>query len=195
MLGFVKMSFVLFYRRLFCTLNGSRTFHLITLGVCGLVIAWAVGFWFTLFFICGVDFSAWFTSVAQTTLHCPGTLKFQVGYVISDAITDVIVFILPIHRVSHPCPTPFSILFTKMKTDMETSHVYLAQICNHCYLFFRITVSSTPLNYCPWFLTCHRTIAASIARMVIFVLIASGINSIPQCTCIVLKGSSRFRSA
>ena len=100
MLGFVKLSFVMFYRRIFCTVNGSKAFNIATITVAALTVLWMIGIWLSLLFICGTNFSAWWTSVKMNNTYCPGTLKYQQAMAISDTLMDVLVFVLPIPSVS-----------------------------------------------------------------------------------------------
>lgn len=100
MLGCVKLSFVLFYRRLFCTANGSKAMNIATITVVVLTVMWILAAWLALLFVCGTRFSAWWTSVEQDKLYCPNTLEYQMGMGISDTIMDIIIFILPIAPAS-----------------------------------------------------------------------------------------------
>lgn len=98
-LGMIKLSFIFFYRRLFCSGASNRMFDLSTRCVGVIVVLWTVALWFALFFACGTNFSAWWISIETVTTQCVKTLKLQNGFAISDTITDVFVFVLPIHQV------------------------------------------------------------------------------------------------
>ena len=100
-LGFVKLSFIYFYRRVFCTGSGlTRIFEHITTVVAWIIVAWAVSFFFAFLFICDVNFAAFWTSIRALNTYCGGLLDLQLGFSVSDFITDFFVFVLPLPMVS-----------------------------------------------------------------------------------------------
>lgn len=64
------------------------------------VIAWTIGYFFTLLFLCGTNFKAYWTSSATETSECLPTKPVHLGYAISDVITDVLTILLPIPEVT-----------------------------------------------------------------------------------------------
>lgn len=94
-LACVKLSFIFFYRRIFCTGNG-KIFSAITIAMIVMIIAWAVSFNIALLFICNGHFAAMWTSIQDLNTHCGSLLDWQLGYAISDFITDVMVLVLPL---------------------------------------------------------------------------------------------------
>ena len=63
------------------------------------ITAWMIGHFFTLLFLCGTDFSAYWTSSISEKTGCLPTKPVHLGYAISDVITDVLIIILPIPQV------------------------------------------------------------------------------------------------
>ena len=78
---------------------GNRTFSLITHFVTTIILLWTVAFWFAILFDCGTNFSAWWISLETASTQCSARLKLELSFAISDAIIDVVVFVLPIHQV------------------------------------------------------------------------------------------------
>lgn len=98
-LGLVKSSFILLYRRIFTRKSAPR-FNMVSLGVLALIISWTVAFFFALVFICGTDFSAYWTSTTVERARCVDTNILHNAFAISDPITDIIVILLPLPMVS-----------------------------------------------------------------------------------------------
>ena len=63
------------------------------------VTAWMIGYFFTLLFLCGTKFNAYWTSSATEESECLPTKAVHLGYAISDVITDVLTILLPIPEV------------------------------------------------------------------------------------------------
>ena len=98
-LGCIKSSFVMFYRRIFCT--GHRTwFWYITIAMLALIVAWTITFFFVFVFYCGNNHWAEWDTVINLETYCPDGLKYQAGLAISDFIMDIMVIALPIPVVS-----------------------------------------------------------------------------------------------
>lgn len=170
-LACVKLSFIFFYRRIFCTGNG-KVFSAITIAMIVIIIAWAVSFNIALLFICNGYFAAMWTSIQDLNAHCGNLLDWQLGYAISDFITDVMVLVLPMPRVHwiffHLLHCNFGILTAY--SDMEASAIYHPQTRYHWNILFWRSVSSEKKGIETWISWLRRrTIAASITRMVIFI--------------------------
>ena len=99
-LGFTKLSFVFFYRRIFLTGGYRSAFGYATLVTLGVVAAWMISFFFSYMFICGSHPSVYWESTKASTAHCFKTKKALQGFAISDFLTDLTVFLLPIPMVS-----------------------------------------------------------------------------------------------
>lgn len=101
-LACVKLSFIFFYRRVFCTGVGN-IFRTITTATNILITVWAIAFEFTFLFICKGHFSAWWTSIQSLDEHCHAELNLELAFSSTDFITDVIVILLPLPLVNI-CP-------------------------------------------------------------------------------------------
>lgn len=97
-LACVKLSFVYFYRRIFCT-GVKNTFRHITTAVIVLIILWALAFEFGFLFICKGHFSAFWTSIKTLDAHCHPELKLELGFSSTDFITDLVVILLPLPSI------------------------------------------------------------------------------------------------
>ena len=101
--GFVKLTIVAFYRRIFVIHRGC-TFDILTKVFCVVVSLWTFAFILLVIFACRNHFWAiWGTTEEQTDL-CPVALNYQYGLVVSDLILDGIVFLMPLPFVSAPQP-------------------------------------------------------------------------------------------
>lgn len=140
-LACVKLSFIFFYRRIFCTGNG-KVFSAITLAMIVTIIAWAVSFNVALLLICNGHFAAMWTSVKDLNTHCGTLLEWQLGYAISDFITDVMVLVLPM-----PCVRCILFGFALQidiltpYPDMEASAIHHPQTRYHWNILFWRSVS------------------------------------------------------
>ncbi|TGO44540.1 hypothetical protein BCON_0501g00010 [Botryotinia convoluta] len=97
-LGFVKLSLILFYRRVF-TRNAAPRFNIITWFMILIIIIWMLSFFFSILFICGTDFSAYWTSTIVEKAHCVDTDKLHNAFAISDVVTDFVIISLPVPMV------------------------------------------------------------------------------------------------
>lgn len=96
-LGFVKCSILLFYRRIFCAGIGIRDpFDLTTRIMLFVLVLWGVAFSLAFGFICGLDFSENWTPVNISGDQCPNPIPLLDAYVISDAILDLGLLIMPV---------------------------------------------------------------------------------------------------
>ena len=100
-LGFVKLSFMFFYRRIFGA-SDSKHFDRIMFTVVAIVVAWTVSFFFAQMFACGIHFEYLWTTFPNQLNHgkCVKTLIMQNAFAISDFITDLIVLVFPLPFVS-----------------------------------------------------------------------------------------------
>ena len=97
-LGCIKLSFLLLYRRVF-TRRVASHFKWVNWIMIAIVTAWMIGYFFTLLFLCGANFNAYWTSSATEEGECLPTKAVHLGYAISDVITDVLTILLPIPEV------------------------------------------------------------------------------------------------
>ena len=100
-LGFIKLSFVMFYRRIFCT--GVRTCISISITVMSvLIIAWTITFLFVFVFYCGSHLTRAWGTVVDIIEYCPNALNDQLALGISDSIMDILIIAMPMPTVSIP---------------------------------------------------------------------------------------------
>ena len=100
-LGLIKLSVVMFYRRIFCT--GVRTFTSVSVvAMSVLITAWTLAFFFLFTFYCGGHPSRAWGTVVDIVEHCPNTLNDELALGISDLIIDILIMAMPIPAVSIP---------------------------------------------------------------------------------------------
>lgn len=168
-LGCVKLSFLFFYRRVFCG-RTSTVFGKVAMGIIAIVVIWIISFFFALLFACKGNWSAWWGSVLDLSTKCVETLKLELALVTSDFITDVLIMVIPIPMVSS---------FAKFEShadyaDMGSPHAYWPQDCGYWCLSPWRGVSSTVIMRFDMKLTFERSIAASIVRMNQFIQVIQG---------------------
>lgn len=94
--GLTKISAILFYRRIF-VVNKRTKFDIVTMISLVVVALWTVAFFFATIFGCGLHFTyAWkallFIQKCQTNIRTD-------AIIISDFVTDVLVWLLPMPMV------------------------------------------------------------------------------------------------
>lgn len=94
-IGLVKASVLLFYRRIFV----SEIFRRISLGLLILVILWTTAFFLARVFACGSHFTAFWTNGASIAKFCGPYQDIELGFAISDVITDLMVLATPLHFI------------------------------------------------------------------------------------------------
>lgn len=95
-LGSIKLSVLLFYRRIF----RGRVFDVCTRMLIGIVSIWTVSFFFTVFFECGTKFWALWSTLNDLLTHCLNEVMALKALTISDVITDGLILTVPIPSVS-----------------------------------------------------------------------------------------------
>jgi hypothetical protein len=103
-MGLVKLSLLFFYRRVF-TKNAAPKFNVISWVVIGLIVIWTISFFFSLLFICGTDFEAYWQSTTVEKAHCVDTSMLHNAFAISDVVTDFIIISLPVPMVRQHFPS------------------------------------------------------------------------------------------
>ena len=98
----VKLSFIFFYRRIFCVGRKLQPFIILTIVVNSIIVVWTIGFFSATLLACKGNFAAWWTSQKTITSECVKTVKLEYALAVSDFLIDVIVFILPIPMVRAP---------------------------------------------------------------------------------------------
>lgn len=100
-LGCIKLSFVMFYRRIFCT--GVRTWFSISTVIMGVMITtWTIAFFFVFVFNCDSHLSKEWGTVVSVIEYCPNALNNHMAVGISDSIMDILIIAMPIWTVRNP---------------------------------------------------------------------------------------------
>ena len=96
--GFIKLSVIFFYRRIFVTKRWS-VFDIITKISTVIIVMWTTGFFLANVFGCGTRF-AWGWGPLQDEDNCVDGLVELEALMITDFITDLFVIFLPFPIVS-----------------------------------------------------------------------------------------------
>ncbi|KAI0542846.1 hypothetical protein GGR58DRAFT_449825 [Xylaria digitata] len=99
--GFIKLSIVFFYRRIFVTSKRDR-FDLVTKFFIALILAWTLAYIFAIAFDCDTVWSAHWGSYSDLFQYCHGGFPVQQIYeslLITDLITDVLIILLPLPKI------------------------------------------------------------------------------------------------
>jgi hypothetical protein len=94
-LGFIKLSILFFYRRIF----RGRTFDILSWTLITLVVLWTLGFFLVQVFDCRTHFSTNWGTLADLQ-KCLSSFKQLLACSISDFIMDLFILVLPIPLVS-----------------------------------------------------------------------------------------------
>ncbi|KAF2269567.1 hypothetical protein CC78DRAFT_422505, partial [Lojkania enalia] len=96
-LGFVKVSIIAFYRRIFVvekhSFRDARNFFMILMIV--LISLWSAGFCLAFMWMCKGDFNAAFQPPAVLMQKCVNTVMLGFAFSVSDFVTDVIIISIP----------------------------------------------------------------------------------------------------
>jgi hypothetical protein len=101
--GFIKLSLVFFYRRLFVVLKWSA-FDIISLAYIAIIIMWTLAFFFLFLFMCKTKIYLHWAPLSETEDQCGDPLAPELGLVISDLITDIMILTLPMPIVCFTIP-------------------------------------------------------------------------------------------
>lgn len=101
-LGLIKLSFLLFYKRIFAKGKG-KAFRGIINGMVGLAIGWVVAFFFGYLFVCKTHPSYYWTLLANEKEYCNNSTQLHLGYAISDFLFDVAILQFPMPLVWRRC--------------------------------------------------------------------------------------------
>jgi len=94
-LSLIKLSFLAFYKRIFCVNKLSAVRYGIN-GMMILIIVWTVAYWFAHLFMCGTNFNAFWSSFEDLRTKCIDTFKMLYSFCITDFITDALILIIPL---------------------------------------------------------------------------------------------------
>ena len=98
-LGFIKLSFVFFYRRIFNARGRTTLFNIVSLLFLVLITIWMVAFFLGILLICPGHLKAYWGPSTERSKYCWDTTYFLLVYSFSDAVTEVMIFLLPIPSV------------------------------------------------------------------------------------------------
>lgn len=93
--GFIKLGVLVLYRRIFV----GKTFERFSLGMCVLIGLWPLAFFFTTAFQCKTDAAAWWTSAKTSALYCDKSQDIELGFVVSDVATDLMILAIPVPQM------------------------------------------------------------------------------------------------
>ncbi|KUJ19154.1 uncharacterized protein LY89DRAFT_780163 [Mollisia scopiformis] len=97
-IGCIKLSVVMFYRRIFVTHNKSW-FSWASSIICGVIVAWTIAFFFVFLFYCGTHIEKEWSTVVEIIEYCPNALNDQIAIGVSDAIVDIAILLIPIPMI------------------------------------------------------------------------------------------------
>lgn len=98
-IGLVKLSFAVFYRRIFAT-QKSSIFTRLNTALIALIIIWTLGFWLAILFACKGHFSSWWNGdIVSERKYCLNDPMYSEGLAISDVILDTFLIIMPMPMV------------------------------------------------------------------------------------------------
>ncbi|APA12130.1 hypothetical protein sscle_09g069000 [Sclerotinia sclerotiorum 1980 UF-70] len=97
-MGFTKLSFIFFFRRIFVTSRRSL-FSMVSACVLILVVLWCLAFFLWFLLSCGNKFATRWTTINTLHHNCPSDIKSDLALAISDFLTDVMILGLPIPMV------------------------------------------------------------------------------------------------
>lgn len=100
-LGFIKLSALFFYKRIFCVSGRNSTLNAIIMASIVMVACWVVTFEFLIGFQCHLHFSALWDGTQRQ--YCTYAWPALLGQAISDFFLDVWVLMLPIYPVCNTC--------------------------------------------------------------------------------------------
>lgn len=102
-MGFTKLSFIFFFRRIFLT--GHRSlFSIVSACILVVVVLWCLAFFFWFLLSCGNKFATRWTTINTLHHNCQSDIQSDLALAISDFLTDVMILGLPIPMVwLQPC--------------------------------------------------------------------------------------------
>lgn len=97
-MGFVKLSFIYFFRRIFVHGKKSR-FAIITIVAIVVTVLWTLAFFFWFLFSCGSHFDARWTTIATLHDSCSTDVASDFSLAITDMLMDAIILAMPVPLV------------------------------------------------------------------------------------------------
>lgn len=97
-LGLIKLSFMLFFKRIFAKGKG-KAFSGVIHGIVGLIVCWIIAFFFSYLFVCKTHPSYYWDSLFNEKEYCNNSTQLHLGYAISDFLFDVGILLFPMPLV------------------------------------------------------------------------------------------------
>ena len=97
-LGFIKLSILFFYRRIFCVSNAT-VFSWMSIILITLVSVWTVAFYSSHLVVCRGTSNAWSASIAPIIARCVNGWILLYAFAITDFIIDATILVLPLTMV------------------------------------------------------------------------------------------------
>ena len=127
----IKLSIVLFYRRIFIArVTNAAAFHYTTLAFMICTVIWGISFFFAFLLMCAGDSTAYWTTLVEEKESCIETVALHNIYGISDALFDILVMLLPLPSVSSTIISrcrPLAYNFDFPIPDLDSANVFAAQ--------------------------------------------------------------------
>lgn len=98
-LGLIKLSFVFFFRRIFHVGHRNSTFNIVSLTIAVATVLWTLAFFFWFLLSCASNFAGRWTSHKANVAACTTDDMSDLALAISDVITDIFIYLLPIPMV------------------------------------------------------------------------------------------------
>lgn len=120
--GFIKLSIIFFYRRLFLIIRWSA-FDIISLAYIVIIIIWALTSLLLFLFVCGSKIYLQWGPLAEAQDQCGDFFAVELGLVISDLVTDVMILTLPMPIVCLSLPINLDCLHGRSNEQVQDSNL------------------------------------------------------------------------
>ena len=139
--GFIKISIVCLYRRIFVT-HKRKAFNVVTTAVNVVLFLWSLTFVLIIIFPCGRHMYANWGTPASQMAYCDAIgHTSEEGLAASDLILDVVLLVLPLPSVSTVCRKPSSSAHSF--PDLGTAYDEYKKATSLYYTNARIVVSAS----------------------------------------------------
>jgi hypothetical protein len=99
-IGFIKLTFLFFYRRIFMGRGYRTVFDYVNWTLIVVVIVWTIAYTFLDIFFCGTHFSAAWSSVYALRTYCMDTFALLTSCAITSFAMDIAILLVPLVMVS-----------------------------------------------------------------------------------------------
>ncbi|EED13068.1 conserved hypothetical protein [Talaromyces stipitatus ATCC 10500] len=97
--GFLKLSIICLYRRIFVSVLCGSIFDWITIAALVIVAAWMVTFVVATTLTCGVHVAVKWGNLADKNQYCGMDLDIGNAFVISDSVTNLLIWLMPMPMI------------------------------------------------------------------------------------------------